>query len=720
MKYIFRQQGINPSKEAKLGTLFTLSNGRIAWRGEHELSRSNYGLLISNIYDYAPIFYREIVVFPRPINLEIHVNGAPLNVYSKNASIERILDIGKGALLSRIKWNNNYHNVVYKSIRFVHKKRKNIIGFKAYISTKNEAEIIIRNTIDLRVSNPLIPSNISIQHFRIKSEGDLGNGVYALFETIDEKYKVGMMVSLHIKPDGKRYYISNNHYIGEQYVVWKNKEPIQLEGYVCITRNLDYPDPLTKSIECIKEITSNSWNRLYKEHSEEWRKIWNDLGLRIKGDKTAERKLKFNIFHLLQLGDDEAEKLILPAKGLHGIGYRGHMFWDTEIFTLPFYVLVKPSVARAILMFRYATLEQAKDNARRNRYKGAQYPWEASDDGVEATPREIPLDPIGKEKIRIWTGDEEHHISADIAYAIDYYYKVTGDEDFMAKYGLEMLIEIARFWASRVEFEDGKGYVIKKVIGPDEYHIHVNNSFYTNLMAKHSLMLAVKYYYMAMEKKGSWIDTLVRTKVSNKEISLWKNIAENLYLPCKTNGLCEEFDGYFNLEDYIVNENCIGEKCLPPEIVGRIDKTRLVKQADVVLALFLMHKVFDKEIIEKNFKYYIKRTVHGSSLSLPIYAGLAAFLGDTDLAYKLFMLGLGADLEDLYGNTEDGLHMGSLGGLWQAFVNGFLGLDVNDENISIHPRLPRHWRKVLLNIKIKGRRYRIIVEKGKNVILERI
>ncbi len=269
MMYVFSQQGIDTLKEAKLGTLLTLSNGRIAWRGEHELYRSGYGLFLSNIYDYTPVFYRELVVFPRPVNLEIYIDGEPLDIYGRDTRIDRILDISTGSLLSRIWWRGKSHSALYESTRFVHRRRKEIIGFKARLSSSKGSRLIIRNTIDLRLSNPLIPSNISIKHYDVVSKNDLGNGISILFKTTDDKYKVAMATSLQVKPDSRRYYFSNNHYIGEQYAIEKNEDDIILEGYSCIIRNIDYEDPLEKAIECLEEAVSIGLEKLYNEHSRE-------------------------------------------------------------------------------------------------------------------------------------------------------------------------------------------------------------------------------------------------------------------------------------------------------------------------------------------------------------------------------------------------------------------------------------------------------------------
>jgi len=209
--------------------------------------------------------------------------------------------------------------------------------------------------------------------------------------------------------------------------------------------------------------------------------FWNRADIKIEGDDTAQLGIRFNLYHLYQCVDDDPT-VSIGARGLHGEGYKGHVFWDTEIFMFPFFLHTLPEYSKNLLLYRYNTLKGARKNAELNGYKGAQYPWESADDGLEVTPK-WGQDYVGN-PVRIWTGDEEFHINSDIAVALIHYFMVTGDEQFMKDYGVEILLETGRFWASRVQYnEQFDRYEINRVIGPDEFHEHVDNNVYTNYLA---------------------------------------------------------------------------------------------------------------------------------------------------------------------------------------------------------------------------------------------
>jgi len=722
LKYKFRYtgSGIDYLLEEKLGTLLTLSNGRFSLRGELELAPSKYGLFVSHIYDYTPIFYRELVNLPRPVAIYIMVDDTPLSLVKEGKySIERTLDIDSGTLETIVKWNNDEKQLVYKSLRIVHKKIKELAAIKASIEVKGfSGKLIIVSPIEFNTINPLMPEDVSIRHYKvIKSEAN-SDGIGIEVETLDKKYRVGIASS--IRPNDKKYrrkILISQDSMGEELIFnIGNEGIIEIMKYIGVSRNIEVNDPLERSFEVISKAYDMKWNDLVQKHVDEWKKIWSRIDLRIEGDEYIERLLKFNAFHLLQLVDDDSDYLIIPSRGLHGIGYRGHVFWDTDTYTLPFYIAFDPRAARRILMYRCKFIEEAKKYARSLGYNGARYPWESADDGVEATPREIPLDPLGKDIVRIYTGDEEEHITADIAYAVDLYYNATMDQEFMSKCGLKILFETARYWTSRVVFENGK-YVIKHTMGPDEYHHGVNNSFYINTMVRRNLDLAIKYYHESLRIRD-WRRIIEVLKVSEEEVKLWRNIRNNIHIPCRDDGLCEEFDGYMLLEDFKVKPNCIGEKCLPPEIIDKIEKTRLVKQADVVAAMFLLKNEFSEDIIMKNFKYYLERTTHSSSLSIPMYSALAARLGLMDLAYNYLLLAAASDLEDIYDNTEYGFHIGAAGGTWLAFLHGFIGINYKDGEIIIDkPRILSKWRRILFNISSKNGVKRIIIENTGNDVI---
>ena len=718
MKLTFKDRVFSLSREKKLATLLTLSNGRFAVKGAFELYPLSLGTLVSHVYDHAPIFYRELAVLPEVSKLKIIVDGKPLDFSFSKFQLKRTLSLNSGIVEAALKWKGYGGELEYFSYRLVHRKRKGLFLINATLNLRGYDKASLISYIDTSVGNYFINDQAMIKHYVIEQVRYTNGTLLLTLRTLDNKYKVSIAMKNRISKFHERSFFNKHNVLGEVFTVGGNNS-IEITKYVYIVRNIDSKNYIQDSLKNIRKLCEISLNKLFREHVSSWRLVWRRIGLSIRGDKHVEKALKFNAFHLLQVIDDDRDYTILPARGLHGLGYRGHVFWDTEIYALPFYILFYPEYARKILMFRCKLLEQAKENARRNGYRGAQYPWESADDGFEATPKEIPLGFSGEKTIRIWTGEEEQHITADIAYAVNKYYEITGDKSFMKECGLKIIFETARFWASRVKYDELRGlYVIENVMGPDEYHPHVNNDYFTNLMAKYNLELAVKYFEKAL-KNDEWFNIVRELNISEDEVRLWDRISKKMFLPCSENNLCEEFEGYFNLEDHVVQPDIslninIGEEHIPKTILEKIDRTQIIKQASVVLAHYLLSDKyrFSRDFIKKNFDYYFKRTTHASSLSLPVYAAVAAKLGLKELAYTMFKYAIHADLRDIYGNVEEGFHVGSAGGSWQAFLYGFLGLEISEHGINALPNIPSHWRYVKVKINVHGRRYLVEVSDG--------
>jgi len=705
MRYHFRLEKYDADLEEFYGTILTLGNGYIGVRGDIELEPSSYGTIIAGLYDHAPYFYREIVNAPRVVGISISLNGEPLSLNTcKLHKYERELDIDNGVLKTWIDMGlQQGGDVSYESIRFVHGVRKGLVVLRFKIKPGTSGNLVVRAPIELDTLNPSYCKEIMVKHYTVEKCKDFGDLIYAEAETNDNKYVVGIASSLRTNVPHSRFVVNNGRGIEEilSMDVAGGKE-YEFTRYVVIShrKNHEKGDIEHHILRNLREVKSVGFDTIYDEHREYWKRLWSRARVKIKGDENAEKSLLFSLFHLMQCMPS-GSGTSLTARGLHGFGYRGHIFWDTEIYALPFFIAVFPEKARGMLIYRYNGLPAARLNAKSNGYAGAQFPWESADDGAEATPSRIPLDLEGRSFVRIYTGEEEHHITADIAYSIDMYYRFTGDRDFLTKYGLEIIFETARFWASRVSYDKDRGYVIKRVIGPDEYHEHVDNNFFTNLMAKHNLTLAIRYFELS-KHISDWNQVAEEVGIEEDEVALWKKIAENMYIPVQEDGVWEEFDGYFNLRDYTVDPFEVGEDRLPGEIRGDIHRTKLVKQADVVALQYLLREHFDLDDIKRNFEYYLVRTTHASSLSMPAYAIVASWIGRMDIAYDYFMKCTRVDLDDIYGNTKEGFHLATAGGAWQILFRGFCGITVDGDVLEVSPNLPPTWQEVNLRFYFRG------------------
>jgi kojibiose phosphorylase len=399
----------------------------------------------------------------------------------------------------------------------------------------------------------------------------------------------------------------------------------------------------------------------------------------------------------------------IGARGLTGDGYLGHVFWDTEIYLLPFYTFTWPEAARALLMYRYHTLPAARAKAARHGYRGAFYAWESADTGEEATPPYVH-GPRG-EVVVIENGTQEIHINAAVSHAVWQYWQATGDDSFLPA-GAEILLETARFWASRAELGPDARYHIKKVIGPDEYHDDVNDNAYTNGMAAWNLERALEVSeLLASRWPECWQELRTRLAITADEQALWREVASRLATGFDpASGLIEQFDGFFHLAPiYVAGYE---PRTIPMDVLlgpERARRTQVVKQADVVMLLALLWEQFSPEVREANFRYYEARCGHGSSLSPSVHAEVAARLGDTALAERLFRQAAAIDLDDAQPNAPLGVHMATQGGLWQAAVMGFAGLSLRNDGLRFDPRLPRSWGSLRFPVQWRGRRLRIEV-----------
>ncbi len=703
MEFSFSYNRFDPVYEEKLGTILTLANGRIGVRGELELYKSAHGTLVNGVYNDSPVFHREIVNLPRVTGVYLIVDNVPVSLETSMVNVERILDIGKGLVRSRARLCSGGPRCIdYESIRIVHKTRKDIAGLRITIKSGEEARITVMSTLEYDIANPQIPDSISIKHYQVELSGFEGDTSYVLVKTLDGRYSLAFaMTVIPMFPGYRLHPYKSEGTIG--FIVSFTAEPgveYELLKLASITRSIEGDSVLERANSALQGAIQAGWEKLVEEHVAAWRESWSRIELDILGDRYLEKLLRFNAFHLLQLIDEKTGELSIPAKGLHGLGYRGHVFWDTEIYTLPFYLLYDPSIAKKVLKYRCNRMKQAIEHAKSLGYRGARFPWESADDGYEATPRIVSLDLAGRRRVRIWTGDEEEHITADIAYAVDYYYRATLDSEFMEECGLKLIFETARYWTSRVEYDESRDvFVIRKVMGPDEYHAHVDNSFYTNVMVRHNLRLAAGYYELSL-RNPKWLARVAEVGVTEGEVKTWRQIAEKLYIPKLDGDIYEEFEGYSKLEDYIKeDQDCIGEGCIPHDVLERISDTRLIKQADVILAMLLLEDEFSLDELKENFNYYYPRTTHGSSLSIPAYAMAASRIGYTSLAYKLLKKAASADVEDVYGNVEHGLHVASSGGVWMAMVKGFLDLSiVGGRAVVGEPRIPSEWCRVSLKL----------------------
>ncbi|MGA7386467.1 MAG: glycosyl hydrolase family 65 protein, partial [Pseudolabrys sp.] len=481
-------------------------------------------------------------------------------------------------------------------------------------------------------------------------------------------------------------------------------QELELDRLVTVARSdRGADDPALVAADAMARGRALGWRGVLAAHETAWRQHWDASDVIIEGDDKVQEAVRFAVYHLTSAANPEDECVSVGARGLTGDAYFGHVFWDTEIYLLPFYIGVWPEAARALLMYRYHTLHGARAKAAHFGFRGALYAWESADTGEETTPERV----IGADgtQVEILTGRMEHHISADVAYAVWQYWRFTRDDDFFLRAGAEMLLETARFWASRAVAEaDGKRH-IRHVIGPDEYHEDVDDNAFTNVMARWNIGRGLETMDLLRE---SWPNhaAALREKLAlgDDELADWRDAIARIVtgLDAAT-GIYEQFAGYHKLEQ--LDLSLYADRKMPIDVVIGPERTRrsqVVKQADVVALIALLPDEFPGAAAKANFRYYEPRCAHGSSLSAGIHALVAARLGETETALRFLRQAAIADLE-LDPNSAGGIRIAGLGGLWQAIILGFAGLDPKSDMLGIDPRLPPHWRSLSFRVCWRGR-----------------
>jgi trehalose/maltose hydrolase-like predicted phosphorylase len=439
------------------------------------------------------------------------------------------------------------------------------------------------------------------------------------------------------------------------------------------------------------------FDRLAAEHREAWARRWADANVEIGGDPELDLAARFAIFHLLSAAPDTGEAAV-GARALTGPAYGGHVFWDADVYVLPALAAVRPAAARAMLEYRVRRLPAARAAARERGRRGARFPWESARDGADVTPHHIRA--ANGAVIEVRTGQHEEHIVADVAWAACEYVAWTGDRAFLRGPGRDLVVDTARYWASRVRVDgDGRGHICG-VMGPDEYHPVVDDNAFTNGMARWNLRQAAR---LVDETGGDPAEAVRWRRLADALVDGWD----------PERGIHEQFDGYWELEPLLVAP--IAEPPAPVDLllgVGRVRGSQLVKQPDVLMLHHLLPVEARTGSLAAALDFYGPRTAHGSSLSPAVHAALLARAGRPDEALDLFRLAARLDLDDLTGTTAGGLHLATMGGVWQALAYGFLGLRPGADALDVDPVLPSSWTSLTVPVHVNGHRVRVHAEPG--------
>lgn len=707
------EPGLLPYREA----VFTIGNGYLGTRGTFEegYRGTQPVTLIHGMFDNIPIVRTELVNAPSWVDLVVMIEGERFRLdQGQVMSYHRELDLRNGVLARSVLWRSPGGKTVRLVFeRFASLDDPHVLTVRCEVTAVDSAV-----AVEIRAGIYGIVDNAGYRHWQWVDQGDAGNQrAYLTVQTNETALMLTEATSLNVSAPGATSMTVQDspwtpHVIAQTQLA--PGESVQAEKLVTIYTSRETDDPQTAALAALDHAMQVGYAALRQAHEDAWASLWEATNITIEGDDEADLAVRFSLFQLSIAAPRFEDRASIPAKTLSGFGYRGHAFWDTEIFMLPYFIYTQPDVARNMLMYRYWTLPGARRKAASQGFDGAMYAWESAATGDETTPRWVPVwvkDRGEDELVRIWCGDIELHITADVAFAARNYWRVTGDDEFMRDYGAEILLETARFWASRGEWNATRGvYEICDVIGPDENHDHVSNSAFTNGMARWNLEAGLETLAWLREHAPMRAQELVRRlDLTPERLDHWREVIEGLYIGFDpATSLIEQFDGFFELEEVVFEE--FEPRVMSFQALFGVEETqrrKILKQPDVLMLLYLVDSAYNEQVLHANWSYYTPMTdlTYGSSLGPAIQAALAARLGDTEEAYHYFQLAARTDLQNVRGNTAEGIHGATAGGLWQAVVFGFAGVKLTDDGPVAAPRLPQAWTRLTFRLAYHGEWY---------------
>lgn len=713
------EEGFHPEHNRITESLLSIGNGRSGQRANFEEKYSGdslQGTYIAGVYypdktrvgwwkNGYPEYFAKILNAANWIGINVVVKGEELDLAKcKIISFHRELDM-KNGLLSRsaVIQMNRGKQVEINSRRFLSIASQDLGAICYSIKAINfSGKVSLEPYIDGDVINE--DSNYDEKFWVEKEKAILGNEGFVCMQTKKTGFLVCTSMSNRFKLNGQETENKPATSICEKYIASKSEFNLKEGDEICLEKYVANVSSLYHSKNKLADISENilkpavakGFEQLFSDHQAAWAKRWETSDIRIEGDVAAQQGIRFNIFHLNQtyLGDDE--RLNIGPKGFTGEKYGGVTYWDTEAYCLPFYLGTSDDkVARNLLLYRFKHLDKAIENAGKLGFNNgaALYPMVTINGEECHNEWEITF--------------EEIHRNGAIAYAIYNYINYTGDKEYLAPYGFQVLLGISRFWSQRVNWsEDRQKFVMLGVTGPNEYENNVNNNFHTSYMAVWTLKYTLDAIdYLKKDFPFLYEELIQKLKFNElKETSRWKEIIEKMYFPYdEKRGVYLQQDGFLDKE--LVPASDLQKEDRPINqhwSWDRILRSCYIKQADVLQSLYWFEDQYDMETLARHYDFYEPLTVHESSLSPCIHAILSSTLCLHDKAYEFYLRTARLDLDDYNNDTDDGLHITSMGGTWLAFVQGFGGMRVKNGQLVLNPFIPKSWKSYSFRINFRG------------------
>ncbi|MFF2018599.1 glycoside hydrolase family 65 protein [Paenibacillus sp. NPDC058177] len=718
------EESFDPGTQEISESVFSIGNGYMGGRANFEEQYSGHSLqgsYMAGVYypdktrvgwwkNGYPEYFAKVLNSTNWIGINIDIDGTPLDLAKSTVTdFRRVLNMKEGTLSRSFTAElEDGKQVKVESIRIVSMTRQEIGAIRYSIVPLNFAgQLTITPYLDGDIKNK--DANYDEKFWNEVEKKSAGDSGYLTLKTKKLDFHVTSAMAFDILVNGGNTTAQAEAIEQEKYVASRVAVAVQPNDQVVIykyaanvtSRNHGLGQLVDAAKTALQSAREAGFVALLTEQADAWRDKWKESDIIIEGDVSAQQAIRFNIFQLNQTYNGEDDRLNIGPKGFTGEKYGGSTYWDTEAYCVPFYLsTADASIARNLLIYRYKHLEKAKENARKLGFtKGALYPMVTMNGEECHNEWEITF--------------EEIHRNGAIAYAIYNYVNYTGDQSYLGQYGLEVLVEISRFWEERVHYVPRKDqYVMLGVTGPNEYENNVNNNWYTNRIASWTMEYTLEALaYLQENEPARYAELLEKLELQDSETGKWSEIIAKMYYPV------DEEMGIFLQQDGFLDKEIIQVKDVHPEHLplnqkwswDRILRSCFIKQADVLQGLYFLGDRYDLDTKKRNFDFYEPITVHESSLSPCIHAILACELGYKEKAYEMYLRTSRLDLDNYNNDTEDGCHTTSMAGTWMSIVHGFGGLRVLNGRLNLNPSNPGHWTSYSFKIMFRGSRLLVSV-----------
>lgn len=707
--------GYDKDRVVEDGNRFLTANGYMGVRGTvEEAGKEAFAAVnLAGVYDRFEEKWREPVNAPTPLFCRLAFNGEPMALGEKEPLDHTIgVDYRNGVFYRK----TDFGPVEIETRRFVSMADAHLMAMECRYTFREAGEAELRCGIDADVWD------INGPHFKYSVENDLSLGWAGVTGEKNTMVCVSTRCGRNFEAETKREKTGRGVFECLKFSA-ETGRTYTFTMYGAVFTDLDpmeeFELPSDWACTTAVKAAEAGFYACLAQHQAAWQSIWEMCGVTLEGCDEAARGVIASQYQLNSIAPRHSRSMSIPARGLSGQTYKGAIFWDTEVFLFPMFVYTQPEIARSFLMYRISTLEGALKKAKEYGYRGAFYAWESQEGGEEGCTNFNVVDVFTHRPVRTYFRDKQIHISADVAYTMRQYYEITGDRTLLERGGARVLLECARFYLSRASAHlDGKTVDYADVIGPDEYHERVTNNAFTNELVRYTMESALLLEDIFRDRP-EFLQALLEELDYEKDWSLLKTVPGRISPQKEKNGVIEQFDGYFNLEDCglaAVRSRLVNPREYWGGDHGVAGTTQVIKQADVIAMMAMLPERFTVEQMEKNWAYYEPRTEHGSSLSACMYALTACRIGKPDLAWELFMKTACIDVTGVSKQWAGeiyigGTHPASNGGAWMIAVLGFAGMQLENGTLTFRPRLPEQIQKLTFPVTFRGERFRVEVTK---------